>query len=65
MCPVRLFQASIIIRRKESKAEEVQEAREELAAAEREWRQRNSKAHVSDGEDGVREDEVRRFSQSE
>lgn len=63
MCPAWLFQASIIIRRKESKAEELQEAREELAAAEREWRQRNSKAQVSDGEDGVRDDEVRRFSQ--
>lgn len=52
------FQASIIIRRKESKAEELQEAREELAASERELRQRNSQAHGSDGGEVVWRDEV-------
>ncbi|XP_060928003.1 intraflagellar transport protein 81 homolog isoform X2 [Limanda limanda] len=54
-------QASIIIRRKESKAEELQEAREELAAAERELRQRGSQAQVSEGEEVVRGDELKRL----
>lgn len=56
--PTCLLQASIIIRRKESKAEELQEAREELAAAERELRQRSSQAQASDGDEVVRDDEV-------
>ncbi|XP_070820480.1 intraflagellar transport protein 81 homolog [Chaetodon trifascialis] len=54
-------QASIIIRRKESKAEELQEAREELAAAERELRQRTSQAQASNGEEVVRGDELKRL----
>uniref|UniRef100_A0A3Q1FQA1 Intraflagellar transport protein 81 homolog n=1 Tax=Acanthochromis polyacanthus TaxID=80966 RepID=A0A3Q1FQA1_9TELE len=54
-------QASIIIRRKESKAEELQEAREELAAAERELRQRSSQAQGSDGEEVIRGDELKRL----
>nr|XP_046242207.1 intraflagellar transport protein 81 homolog isoform X1 [Scatophagus argus] len=54
-------QASIIIRRKESKAEELQEAREELAAAERELRQRTSRAQASDGEEVVHGDELKRM----
>ncbi|CAJ1068326.1 intraflagellar transport protein 81 homolog [Xyrichtys novacula] len=54
-------QASIIIRRKESKAEELQEAREELAAAEKELRQRNSQIHGSDGEEVIRDDELKRL----
>ncbi|XP_019949145.1 intraflagellar transport protein 81 homolog [Paralichthys olivaceus] len=54
-------QASIIIRRKESKAEELQEAREELAAAERELRQRGSQAQVSEGEEVIRGDELKRL----
>ncbi|XP_051277959.1 intraflagellar transport protein 81 homolog isoform X1 [Dicentrarchus labrax] len=54
-------QASIIIRRKESKAEELQEAREELAAAERELRQRSSQARSSDGEEVIRGDELKRL----
>uniref|UniRef100_UPI0037E727C5 intraflagellar transport protein 81 homolog n=1 Tax=Semicossyphus pulcher TaxID=241346 RepID=UPI0037E727C5 len=53
-------QASIIIRKKESKAEELQEAREELAAAERELRQRNSQAQGPDGEEVIRGDELKR-----
>ncbi|KAG8011673.1 Intraflagellar transport protein 81-like protein [Nibea albiflora] len=53
-------QASIIIRRKESKAEELQEAREELAAAERELKQRTNQA-PSDGEEVIRGDELKRL----
>uniref|UniRef100_A0A665WI30 Intraflagellar transport protein 81 homolog n=1 Tax=Echeneis naucrates TaxID=173247 RepID=A0A665WI30_ECHNA len=52
-------QASIIVRRKESKAEELQEAREELAAAERELRQRSSQAQASDGAEVIRGDELK------
>lgn len=54
-------QASIIARRKESKAEELQEAREELAAAERELRQRTNQTHGSDGEEVIRGDEMKRL----
>ncbi|KAM9858989.1 intraflagellar transport protein 81 homolog [Aulostomus maculatus] len=54
-------QSSIIIRRKEAKAEELQEAREELASAERELGQRTSKARDSDGEEVVRGDELKRL----
>ncbi|XP_074525696.1 intraflagellar transport protein 81 homolog isoform X2 [Halichoeres trimaculatus] len=54
-------QASIIIRRKESKAEELQEAREELAASERELRQRSSQAHASDGGGVIWGDELKRL----
>ncbi|XP_069022328.1 intraflagellar transport protein 81 homolog [Embiotoca jacksoni] len=54
-------QASIIIRKKESKAEELQEAREEVAAAERELKQRSSQAQSSDGEEVVRGDELKRL----
>ncbi|XP_054466972.1 intraflagellar transport protein 81 homolog [Anoplopoma fimbria] len=54
-------QASIIIRRKESKAEELQEAREELAAAERDVRQRSSQAQASDGGEVIRGDELKRL----
>ncbi|XP_026176804.1 intraflagellar transport protein 81 homolog isoform X2 [Mastacembelus armatus] len=54
-------QASIIIRRKESKAEELQEAREELAAAERVLKQRNSQTQGSDGEEVIRSDELKRL----
>lgn len=52
-------QASIIIRRKEAKAEELQEAREELSAAERELRQRTNQARPTDGEEVIRGDELR------
>ncbi|GLD52532.1 intraflagellar transport protein 81 homolog isoform X1 [Lates japonicus] len=55
-------QASIIIRRKESKAEELQEAREELAAAERELRQRTNQPQASDGEEVIRGDEVKKLN---
>lgn len=52
----RLIQASIISRKKESKAEELQEAREELASAERELKQKSSQAPA--GEEVIRDDEV-------
>ena len=55
---IGLFQASIIIRKKEAKAEELQEAREELAAGERELTQRNSQARGQDGDEIIRGDEV-------
>ncbi|XP_061527009.1 intraflagellar transport protein 81 homolog [Phycodurus eques] len=54
-------QASIIIRKKEAKAEELQEAREELAAAERELTHRTSQALASNGEEVVRGDELKRL----
>uniref|UniRef100_A0A3Q3X3K2 Intraflagellar transport protein 81 homolog n=1 Tax=Mola mola TaxID=94237 RepID=A0A3Q3X3K2_MOLML len=54
-------QASIIIRRKESKAEELQEAREELASAERELRQRSSQTQDTNGEKIIRVDEMKRL----
>ncbi|KAM7017665.1 intraflagellar transport protein 81 homolog [Tautogolabrus adspersus] len=54
-------QASIIIRRKESKAEELREAREDLAAAERELRQRSNQSQTSDGEEVIRGDELKRL----
>ncbi|KAA8578912.1 hypothetical protein FQN60_017515 [Etheostoma spectabile] len=53
-------QASIIIRRKESKAEELQEAREKLAAVKRGLRQRSSQASSDGGED-IRGDELKRL----
>ncbi|XP_077417630.1 intraflagellar transport protein 81 homolog [Vanacampus margaritifer] len=54
-------QASIIIRKKEAKAEELQEAREELAAAERELKRRTNEALASNGEEIVRSDEMKRL----
>lgn len=54
-------QASIIIRKKESKAEELQEAREELAAAERELKQRSSQGRDAHGEEVIRGDELKRL----
>ncbi|XP_071778342.1 intraflagellar transport protein 81 homolog [Centroberyx gerrardi] len=54
-------QASIIIRKKEAKAEELQEAREELAAAERELAQRTSQARDQDGDEVIRGDELKRL----
>ncbi|XP_033989136.1 intraflagellar transport protein 81 homolog [Trematomus bernacchii] len=53
-------QASIIMRRKESKAEELQEAREELASAERDLRGR-SQAQDSEGGEIIRTDELKRL----
>uniref|UniRef100_A0A4W5N6P0 Intraflagellar transport protein 81 homolog n=1 Tax=Hucho hucho TaxID=62062 RepID=A0A4W5N6P0_9TELE len=54
-------QASIITRKKEAKAEELQEAREELAALDRELNQKNSQARDQDGDEVIRGDELKRF----
>ncbi|KAL0979540.1 hypothetical protein UPYG_G00186350 [Umbra pygmaea] len=54
-------QASIITRKKESKAEELQQAREELAALERDLSQKNSQARDLDGDQVIRGDEFKRF----
>ncbi|KAF7656569.1 hypothetical protein LDENG_00039170 [Lucifuga dentata] len=54
-------QASIIGRKKEAKAKELQEAREELTAAERELRQKTDQAGGSDGEEVIRGDELKRL----
>ncbi|XP_077570951.1 intraflagellar transport protein 81 homolog [Stigmatopora nigra] len=54
-------QASIIIRKKEAKAEELQEAREELATAEREVKQKTNQAMTSNGEQVIRGDELKRL----
>ncbi|KAM4576996.1 intraflagellar transport protein 81 homolog [Odontesthes bonariensis] len=54
-------QASIIIRKKESKAEELQEAREELAASEQELKQRSSQTQSAHGEEVIRGDELKRL----
>ncbi|XP_030625139.1 intraflagellar transport protein 81 homolog [Chanos chanos] len=54
-------QASIITRKKEAKAEEVQEAREELAAAERELSMRSNQAKDLSGEELIHGDEFKRY----
>ncbi|KAK6313015.1 intraflagellar transport protein 81 homolog [Coregonus clupeaformis] len=54
-------QASIITRKKEAKAEELHEAREELAALDRELNQKNSQARDQDGDEVIRGDEFKRF----
>ncbi|XP_020784019.2 intraflagellar transport protein 81 homolog isoform X1 [Boleophthalmus pectinirostris] len=52
-------QASIIIRKKEAKAEELQEAREELSNAEKELNQRGD--HGADGDGMVKTEEMQRL----
>ncbi|CAN9512707.1 unnamed protein product [Ophioblennius macclurei] len=52
-------QASIITRRKEAKAEELQEAREELVVAERELSHRSSQIYTADGPEVIRGDELK------
>ncbi|KAG7480561.1 hypothetical protein MATL_G00057640 [Megalops atlanticus] len=54
-------QASIIARKKEAKAEELQEAREELAAADRDLSHKNSQARDMDGTEVIRGEEFKRF----
>ncbi|XP_067087220.1 intraflagellar transport protein 81 homolog isoform X1 [Osmerus mordax] len=54
-------QASIIVRKKEAKAEELQEAREEQLGAERELTQKNSQARDLVGDHVIRGDEFKRF----
>lgn len=54
-------QASIIARKKEAKAEEVQEAREELAAVSREVSAKSSQARGQGGVEIIRTDEFKRY----
>ncbi|KAL2092766.1 hypothetical protein ACEWY4_012564 [Coilia grayii] len=54
-------QASIISRKKESRAEELQEAREELSALERELNMKSSQARDQDGAQLIRGDEFKRY----
>ncbi|KAG5840733.1 hypothetical protein ANANG_G00191810 [Anguilla anguilla] len=54
-------QASIIARRKEAKAEELQEAREELVGNERDLTQKNSQVRDLDGTEVIRGEEFKRF----
>ncbi|XP_023689615.1 intraflagellar transport protein 81 homolog isoform X1 [Paramormyrops kingsleyae] len=54
-------QASIISRKKEAKAEELQEAREELATMERELAQKSSQPLGPGGSEGIRGDEFKRL----
>lgn len=52
-------QASIISRKKEAKAEELQECREELLSMEKELAQKSSQARDFDGTEVLKGDEVR------
>ncbi|XP_052420375.1 intraflagellar transport protein 81 homolog isoform X2 [Carassius gibelio] len=54
-------QAAIIVRKKETKLEELQEAREELAAVERELNTKSSQARERDGAELIRGDEFKRY----
>ncbi|XP_056628451.1 intraflagellar transport protein 81 homolog [Triplophysa dalaica] len=54
-------QAAIIVRKKESKVEELQEAREELAAVERELNMKSSQAQEQGGAELIRGDEFKRY----
>ncbi|XP_041957485.1 intraflagellar transport protein 81 homolog [Alosa sapidissima] len=54
-------QASIISRKKEARAEELQEAREELGTLERELHMKSSQARGQDGAQFIRGDEFKRY----
>uniref|UniRef100_A0A673LDH4 Intraflagellar transport protein 81 homolog n=1 Tax=Sinocyclocheilus rhinocerous TaxID=307959 RepID=A0A673LDH4_9TELE len=54
-------QAAIIVRKKETKVEELQEAREELAAVEREMNMKSSQARERGGAELIRGDEFKRY----
>ncbi|RXN12397.1 intraflagellar transport 81-like protein [Labeo rohita] len=54
-------QAAIIVRKKETKVEELQEAREELAAVERELNMKSSQAREQGGAELIRGDEFKRY----
>uniref|UniRef100_A0A671PI82 Intraflagellar transport protein 81 homolog n=1 Tax=Sinocyclocheilus anshuiensis TaxID=1608454 RepID=A0A671PI82_9TELE len=54
-------QAAIIVRKKETKVEELQEAREELAAVERELNMKSSQARERGGAELIRGDEFKRY----
>ncbi|XP_039628079.1 intraflagellar transport protein 81 homolog [Polypterus senegalus] len=54
-------QASIIMRKKEAKAEELQEAKEELSRVEKELAQRSSQARDLDGNEIIKDDELKKY----
>ncbi|NXA03952.1 IFT81 protein, partial [Sapayoa aenigma] len=54
-------QASIISRKKEAKAEELQAAREEMASLERQVQQRSTQAHELEGSEVLTEDEFKQY----
>ncbi|XP_059360074.1 intraflagellar transport protein 81 homolog isoform X1 [Carassius carassius] len=54
-------QAAIIVRKKETKVEELQEAREELAAVERELNMKSSRARERGGAELIHGDEFKRY----
>ncbi|XP_073675085.1 intraflagellar transport protein 81 homolog [Garra rufa] len=54
-------QAAIIVRKKESKVEELQEVREELAAVERKLNMKTSQAREQGGAELIRGDEFKRY----
>ncbi|XP_075034432.1 intraflagellar transport protein 81 homolog [Mixophyes fleayi] len=54
-------QAAIISRKKETKAEELQEAKEEIANLEKEIAQKSSQARDTDGSEMLRGDEFKRY----
>lgn len=53
-----ILQASIISRKKEAKAEELQAAKEELSSLEKLREQKSSQAHGLEGSEVLTEDEV-------
>lgn len=53
-----ILQASIISRKKEAKAEELQAAKEEMSSLEKQVEQKNSQAHELGGSEVLTEDEV-------
>lgn len=60
-CPyafLMIMQASIISRKKEAKAEELQAAKEEMASAERQMLQKTNQAHELEGSEVLKGDEV-------
>lgn len=60
-CPyafLMIMQASIISRKKEAKAEELQAAKEEMASTERQMLQKTNQAHELEGSEVLKGDEV-------
>lgn len=53
-----ILQASIMSRKKEAKAEELQAAKEEMSSLERQMEQKSSQAHELEGSEVLTEDEV-------
>lgn len=53
-----ISQASIMSRKKEAKAEELQAAKEEMSSLERQMEQKSSQAHELEGSEVLTEDEV-------